>query len=65
MSEYNIYRVFADEELGKTLIEQGVTLEEARAHCKDPETSSKTARSDDARERTRKYGPWFDCYEEA
>lgn len=41
-----------------------LTLEEAQAHCSDPETSSRTATSSEARARTKRYGPWFDGYTE-
>ena len=50
---------------GKRTIETGLTLEDAQAHCRDPETSSKTATSSAARRRTRIMGPWFDGYERA
>jgi len=40
-----------------------LTLEEAREHCNDPESSSKTATSPEAKERTEIYGPWFDGFE--
>jgi hypothetical protein len=43
---------------GKT----GLYLEEAQAHCNNPETSSETATSAAARRRTRERGPWFDGY---
>ena len=41
-------------------IARGLTLEEAKAHCQDPETSSSTATSSAAKARTRRMGPWFD-----
>lgn len=44
-------------------IKTGLTLEEAQAHCQNPETSSKTATRADGRLRTKQYGPWFDGYE--
>ena len=40
------------------------TLEEARAHCKDPETSSRTCTSDEGLELTSSIGSWFDGYTE-
>jgi hypothetical protein len=42
------------------VIETGLTLEEAKAHCKDPETSSSTCTHDDEEG----MGNWFDAYEE-
>lgn len=46
----------------KRTVERGVTLEEAKAHCGNPETSSKTATSANAKAITRRQGPWFDGY---
>ena len=40
------------------------TLEEARAHCNDPETSSSTCTSDEGLQLTSKLGSWFDGYTE-
>lgn len=59
---YRIVRVFFNG--GKRTIKSGLTLEEAQAHCQDPDTSSRTATSAAARKRTRDRGPWFDGYEE-
>jgi len=59
---YNIVRNYFRG--GKRVIERGVTLEEAQAHCSDPETSSRTATSAKARRRTRERGDWFDGYEQ-
>lgn len=58
---YKIVRMY--ERGTKRTIETGLTLEEARAHCRDPETSWKTATSATARRRTATRGPWFDGYE--
>lgn len=46
------------------IIKEGLTLEEAKAHCKDPETSSSTCKEKENVERTLKYGPWFDSFED-
>ena len=45
-------------------IDTGLTLEEAQAHCKDPETSSSTATSQSLVTLTHLFGEWFDKYEE-
>lgn len=44
-------------------IATGLTLEEAQAHCQDPETSSSTCRKAKNVRRARERGPWFDGYE--
>jgi hypothetical protein len=63
---YRIVRSYFNEEVqrGKATIKRGLTLEEAREHCRDPETSSRTATSPDGVNRTARCGPWFDGYEE-
>lgn len=47
----------------KRTIKRGLTLEEAQAHCSDPETSSRTCTSWEKRRITKQRGPWFDGYE--
>lgn len=47
----------------KRTIERGLTLEEARAHCSNPETSSRTCTTAAACAITHRNGPWFDGYE--
>jgi hypothetical protein len=49
---------------GRRVIKTGLTLEEAQAYCRDPETSSKTCTRAAGRRRTKRYGPWFDGYTE-
>lgn len=57
---YRIIRFYRDdEERNRTVIATGLTLEEAQAHCQDPETSSSSAADPDL-----SHGPWFDGYEE-
>lgn len=60
---YKIVRHYYDPARRHT-VQTGLTLQEAQAWCRDPETSSRTCRSPEARRRTRRYGPWFDGYEE-
>lgn len=41
-------------------IKRNLTMDEALAHVKDPETASTTATSPQAQLYTRKFGPWYD-----
>lgn len=61
---YKIVRLYQNPEIPRRTIKTGLTLQEARAHCHDPETSSRTCTKSAGKARTRKYGPWFDGYEE-
>ena len=60
---YKIVRGFLHDRKTR-VIKKGLTLKEAQAHCSDPETSSRTAKSAKARRYTEIHGPWFDGYEE-
>lgn len=62
---YRIVRFYRDAPITRRIIRRGLSLEQAQAHCNDPETSSSTATSPAARRRTRRMGPWFDGWEEA
>jgi hypothetical protein len=56
---YRIVRFYRDdEERNRTVLETGLTLEQAQAHCNNRETSSSTATDPDL-----SHGPWFDGYE--
>jgi len=59
---YKIVRLYKNDHPRRT-IASGVTLEEAQAHCSDPETSSSTCTSSAGRARTRRTGEWFDGYD--
>jgi len=61
---YRIVRHYRDAYPSHRILRNGVSLEEAQRHCKDPETSSSTCTSKTGRARTRRLGPWFDGYEE-
>lgn len=64
MKTYKIVRMYFNNLISNRTIMRGLTLEEAQAHCKDPETSSSTCTKAPGRRRTERYGPWFDGYEE-
>ena len=59
---YKIVRYFSNG--SNRTIYSRLTLEEAQAHCRNPETSSSTATGYAARKRTEQHGPWFDGYVE-
>jgi hypothetical protein len=59
---YKIVRFYRDAKPNKRTIERGVSLEQAQAHCSDPESSSETCKKPHNRARTRKLGPWFDGF---
>jgi hypothetical protein len=59
---YKIVRHYFNKSYKRT-IDTRLTLEEAQAHCSDPETSSSTCTSARARAVTRRNGSWFDGYE--
>ena len=58
------FRKFFLDNIDDEVIETGLSLEEAQAHCSDPETSSRTCKSRDNIALTEKYGPWFNAYYE-
>lgn len=62
MSTYKIVRFYQHHD--REIVTRGLTLEQAKAHCNDPETSSHTATGEHAVARTKRLGPWFDGYEE-
>lgn len=45
MTTYRIVRFYENPELNRRIIKGGLTLEQAKAWCNDPETSSMSARS--------------------
>ena len=58
---YDIIRHFQRSNY-KYRVHVALTLEQAQAHCRDPETSSSTCTSAEGNRRTRRSGPWFDGY---
>lgn len=53
---YRIVRFYRDRE--NEVLQTGVTLEAAKAHCNNTESSSKTAHDPDLSK-----GPWFDGFQ--
>lgn len=64
MTTYRIIRCYMKDGHRPRTVKRGLTLEQAQAHCRNPETSSRTATSAVARRRTKINGPWFDAYDE-
>jgi hypothetical protein len=64
MTTYKIVRMYYRDASAKRTIKTGLTLDEAQAHCKDPETSSSTCTKSAGINRTKARGPWFDGYEQ-
>jgi len=61
---YQVVRMFF-EERDPVVVAKFMTLDEAQAWCRDPETSSSTATSAEAVARTAELGAWFEGYEES
>jgi hypothetical protein len=62
---YFIIRHYQVSDMKGRVIKRGLTLDEAQAHCSDPETSSSTCRNNAGQARTQRVGAWFDGYEQA
>lgn len=64
---YKVVRYYQNNRKPRTQAKD-LTLEQAQAHCSDPETSSKTAKKHAGMTKQknldRKYGHWFDGYTE-
>ena len=64
MNTYKIIRFYRSaSKYGHRVIKRGLTLEEAQAHCRNNETSSRTCTTSEARRRTARLGEWFDGYD--
>lgn len=58
---YQITRFFMNGD--SKYIQEGLTLEEAQEHCRDPNSSSKTCTTEEGMALTEEFGPWFDGYD--
>ena len=61
---YKIVRNYFNDNIPRRTIATGLTLDEAQAHCRDPETNSSTCQQHVNRKRTARLGKWFDGYTE-
>lgn len=59
---YEIWRYYQNSNIPAERVEKYDSLDEAQAHCHDPETQSSSATSPEAVERTQKHGAWFEGY---
>lgn len=64
VATYEVVRFYQDLSVANEVIETGLTLEEAKEHCQDPETSSRTCTSEEGRARTSEFGEWFEGFRE-
>lgn len=62
---YRVVRFYESAPIRRRIIAKGLTLEQAKAHCSDPETSSSTCTKAAGKARTKRLGRWFDGFEEA
>jgi hypothetical protein len=59
---YKIMRFFQRPGVPSLEVASGLTLEQAQAHCQDPETSSRTCELPERRAITEEHGEWFDGF---
>lgn len=61
---YKVVRFFQDPRNASQVIKTGLTLDEAKEHCADPESSSATCTLPQNVARTKQFGQWFDGFQE-
>ena len=61
---YKIVRFYQSDDWDSEVIQRGLTLDEAKEHCNDPQTSSSTCTTDEGLIRLMTRGPWFDGWTE-
>ena len=62
---YKVVRHYFNKPGKVRTIATGLSLAQAQAHCRNPETSSSTCTTATGKARTRRFGPWFDGYTES
>ncbi len=62
VTTYRIVRI-VENSRRRVVLRTGLTLEQARTHCGDPETSSASCTSPERRRYTRRNGRWFEAFE--
>lgn len=60
---YSIWRHYKNDTWKRMHVKSGLTKEEAQAHCRNPETSSRTCTSEEEVKHTALFGEWFDAWE--
>lgn len=64
VTTYKVIRFYQHHPARALRLRSGLTLEQAQAHCHNPETSSRTCKLPENVRRTELMGPWFDGYTE-
>lgn len=62
---YRIIRFYESANIRRRTIATGLTLEQAKAHCSDPESCSSTCTKAAGKARTKRLGHWSDGFEES
>lgn len=62
MQLFSLIRYFKAEQIPNKVIRTGLTWEEVKQHCQDPETCSDTCTSQGGMDCTAQYGGWFDGF---
>lgn len=63
MTTYSIVRMFQNDH-NDEIIKEGLTLEEAKTYCRDPQSSSKSCTTKEGMALTESMGPWFCGFQE-
>lgn len=59
---YRITRFYFNDDYVTEIVDKGLSLEQAQAHCNDPQSDSSSATDAEGVARTEERGPWFDGY---